>query len=118
MLGPIFMGVAAIPEDCHLCTEISKRRTIMQATVNIKVWPYKVCLSQNPVFHISKFCFVFSPCKILHLNKIYKLYQMNKKFPQCYVLLFSFRANFKMANDLRFYGDDFSDNVVKNPQFL
>jgi hypothetical protein len=25
--------VAAIPEDCHLCTEISKRRTIMQATV-------------------------------------------------------------------------------------
>ena len=28
MLGPIF-----IPEDCHLCTEISKRRTIMQATV-------------------------------------------------------------------------------------
>jgi hypothetical protein len=28
--------VAAIPEDCHLCTEISKRRTIMQATVNTK----------------------------------------------------------------------------------
>jgi hypothetical protein len=25
--------VAAIPEDCHLCTEIGKRRTIMQATV-------------------------------------------------------------------------------------
>ena len=33
MLGPIFMGVShCIPEDCHLCTEISKRRTIMQAT--------------------------------------------------------------------------------------
>ena len=27
--------MSAIPEDCHLCTEISKRRTIMQATVNI-----------------------------------------------------------------------------------
>ena len=28
-----YSWVAAIPEDCHLCTEISKRRTIMQATV-------------------------------------------------------------------------------------
>jgi hypothetical protein len=28
-----YLWVAAIPEDCHLCTEISKRRTIMQATV-------------------------------------------------------------------------------------
>jgi hypothetical protein len=25
--------VSAIPEDCHVCTDISKRRTIMQATV-------------------------------------------------------------------------------------
>ena len=28
-----YSWVAAMPEDCHLCTEISKRRTIMQATV-------------------------------------------------------------------------------------
>ena len=28
-----YSWVPAIPEDCHLCTEISKRRTIMQATV-------------------------------------------------------------------------------------
>ena len=36
MMGPVFMGVtalSALPEDCQLCTEISKRRTIMQATV-------------------------------------------------------------------------------------
>ena len=33
MLGP-YSWVAAIPEDCHLCTEISKWRTIMQATVS------------------------------------------------------------------------------------
>ena len=32
MLGPIFMG-GSKREDCHLYTEISKRRTIMQATV-------------------------------------------------------------------------------------
>ena len=25
--------VSAIPEDCHLCTEISKQQTIIQATV-------------------------------------------------------------------------------------
>ena len=30
-----YSWVAAIPEDCHICTEISKKRTIMQATVNI-----------------------------------------------------------------------------------
>ena len=28
-----YSWVPAIPEDCHLCTEISKRRTIMQANV-------------------------------------------------------------------------------------
>ena len=28
-----YLWVSAIPEDCQLCTEISKRRTIMQATV-------------------------------------------------------------------------------------
>ena len=28
-----YSWVSTIPEDCHLCTEISKRRTIMQATV-------------------------------------------------------------------------------------
>ena len=28
-----YSWVSAIPEDCHFCTEISKRRTIMQATV-------------------------------------------------------------------------------------
>ena len=32
-----YSWVAAIPEDCHLCTEISKRRTIMQATVSVQV---------------------------------------------------------------------------------
>ena len=28
-----YSWLAAIPEDCHLCTKISKRRSIMQATV-------------------------------------------------------------------------------------
>ena len=37
MLGLIFM-MSAIPEDCHLCTEISKRRTIMHATVALNAY--------------------------------------------------------------------------------
>ena len=32
-----YSWVSAIPEDCHLCTEISKRWTIMQATA-LYVW--------------------------------------------------------------------------------
>ena len=38
MLGPILMG-DRIPGNCHLCTEISKRRTIMQATVVVDFFP-------------------------------------------------------------------------------
>ena len=54
MLGPIFMGVAAIPEDCHLCTEISKRRTIMQATVTIQVTRWTMHLRLNLMMQICK----------------------------------------------------------------
>jgi hypothetical protein len=39
--------VSAIPEDCHLCTEISKWWTIMQATVLAK----KVLQAFNNIFH-------------------------------------------------------------------
>ena len=73
---------------------------------------YELCRhTKSALFKIQYFKF---PSFVL----LYKMYQMNKNSPQCYVLLFSFHANFKMANDLRFYGDDFSDKVVKNPQFL
>ena len=32
-VGTNIHGWQPLPEACHLCTEISKRRTIMQATV-------------------------------------------------------------------------------------
>ena len=33
-----YSWVSAIPEDCHLCTKVSKRWTIMQATVQSWAW--------------------------------------------------------------------------------
>ena len=49
-----YSWVAAIPEDCHLCTEISKRRTIMQATV-IRYMVFNKCSSFR--IWVSKFEF-------------------------------------------------------------
>ena len=43
--------MAAIPEDCHLCTEISKRQTIMQATVDENsTTQIMLALTHLPVF--------------------------------------------------------------------
>ena len=48
-----YSWVAAIPERCHLCTEISKRRTIMQATVSRKLFDQHIFL-QKCLFCVPK----------------------------------------------------------------
>ena len=56
-----YSWVAAIHEDYHLCTEISKRRTIMQATVSVGV-----C-----IFRTVEYYFPYKSYKFLLLHKNY-----------------------------------------------
>ena len=65
-----YSWVAAIPEDCHLCTEISKRRIIMQATVYSK--REEVWLSSSLLNIICRQIWSQSKSEYMNRSRIYQ----------------------------------------------